>query len=335
MTQAEGEPLVNGPNAAAIPIPLLGIQKKLERAQAHLDALGDEFDRAFDGRSGDPVGMTKELHRDPDGKTGYFSIRVAHVKEPPIEVGVKIGEIVHNLRSALDHLAWQLGRLNREGQRPHRGTAFPICRTRPYFESKPTRDTLKHIHPDHRTLIEECQPYHGGDLGLLAFLSDLSRSDKHQVVNTAQAAQGDFALSIKASSDCTLRRDGLRISMDAGKPMEVDVEVAQAPIFVEGPKPDIEVEAEGSIYVAFENGAEIFQTMGNIGHVVERVVRRFIPVFDTPEGRKLSMGTEDGLHDWPLGFQELTIRALDAERNVLGEGSAVLDEAAEAEKHPE
>jgi hypothetical protein len=320
---------------ADFPVPLLGVQKKLERMQAHLDGLRDEFDRVFDGRSGDPMVLTKELHRDPDGKTGYFSIRVESVKEPPMEVGIKIGEIVHHLRSDLDHLVWQLGRLNRKGANPHRGTAFPICRTSADFESKPTRDALKHIHPDHRTLIGKCQPYNGGDLELLAFLGELSRADKHQVVNTVLVAQENYSLSMHAGGNCSLRKDGLIVSMDAGKPIEVDTEIAQVPIHIEGSKPDIEVESEGSLYVAFENGAEVYQTLGNMGHTVERVVRRFLPAFDTPEGRKIGLRVEDGPHAWPQGFQKVRIQAFDAEGNLLAKGTAVLDEAAEAGKDAE
>jgi hypothetical protein len=44
-----------------------------------------------------------------DLETGQIVIYGEGIREPPVEEwGVIIGDVVHNLRSALDHLVWQL-----------------------------------------------------------------------------------------------------------------------------------------------------------------------------------------------------------------------------------
>ena len=50
--------------------------------------------------------------------------RVRDVPTADLEWSIRIGEVLHQLRSALDHLAWQLVLL--DGARPSRQTQFPI-----------------------------------------------------------------------------------------------------------------------------------------------------------------------------------------------------------------
>lgn len=55
-----------------------------------------------------------------------FTGRVLH--PPPLRLGVIVGDLVHNVRSALDHLVWQLVLAN--AQQPTRATQFPVCSKR-------------------------------------------------------------------------------------------------------------------------------------------------------------------------------------------------------------
>lgn len=73
-------------------------QSKLARAQVHLTSLHEQVD-AFKQR--DPYSVTREPTETPD--------RVAyrlHVHEAvPTSISMTLGDLVHNLRSALDSLA--------------------------------------------------------------------------------------------------------------------------------------------------------------------------------------------------------------------------------------
>ena len=52
----------------------------------------------------DPYGLAS--YTNPAADEFLYLARVS--REPPVRWGVMAGEIVHHLRSALDHLAWQL-----------------------------------------------------------------------------------------------------------------------------------------------------------------------------------------------------------------------------------
>ena len=93
------------------------------------------------------------------------------------------GQGIYNIRSALDHLAWQLVLL--DGQEPTRATQFPLLVAKRDKSGRKVRvDIAPGIkRPDILTAVESMQPYHGGgkwgdQLGVVA---ELSRIDKHRL----------------------------------------------------------------------------------------------------------------------------------------------------------
>jgi hypothetical protein len=93
------------------------------------------------------------------------------------------GQGIYNIRSALDHLAWQLVLL--DGQEPTRATQFPLLDTNRDKSGRKERvDIAPGIkRPDILAAVESMQPYHGGgkwgdQLGVVA---ELSRIDKHRL----------------------------------------------------------------------------------------------------------------------------------------------------------
>jgi hypothetical protein len=139
----------------------------------------------------------------PNPKTGYDIYSVSSHNEPIFpEWGVQIGEIAHNLRSALDGLVYQLAYLRTTPKAPER-TQFPI------FRSRHDRKTVKgrqingfhpgsdrHIRllaPIHQTRLERLQPYRrgrGGGKNPLWLLNELSNSDKHRLIEVAGTKWG-------------------------------------------------------------------------------------------------------------------------------------------------
>jgi len=127
-----------------------------------------------------------------DPATHAWEQRVRIAEPPPPRLGVIVGEYVHDVRSALDHLVWQLILL--DGGTPTRATQLPITDSPADFEQKAKRQ-LCGISDPHRALLEQAQPYHAGAIDLidhpLRVLRELSNVDKHQVVHATYAYLGD------------------------------------------------------------------------------------------------------------------------------------------------
>src|SRR5207237_45158 len=73
-----------------------------------------------------------------DAKRHAVILRVESIKPMPVEWGLRLGDVVHNYRSCLDHVAWAIVR---RGRRPpsrlsdweQSSVYFPISRTRNGF----------------------------------------------------------------------------------------------------------------------------------------------------------------------------------------------------------
>ncbi|HEX4110081.1 MAG TPA: hypothetical protein VHX88_18260 [Solirubrobacteraceae bacterium] len=116
-----------------------------------------------------------------------LTYRVHDVPTPDLEWSIRIGEILHQLRSTLDHLAWQLVLL--DGTQPNRQTQFPILDCPPAA----TTDLLRQVaDPEILSLVDACQPYAGGAGGPVSpsqahgqplwVLRCLNNIDKHRLL---------------------------------------------------------------------------------------------------------------------------------------------------------
>ena len=124
-----------------------------------------------------------------DVGTGQHELYVSHSPDLGLvlgRVGLCLGDIMHNFRSALDHLTYQLALWNTGGQvsRPKR-VQFPILDDPGHFQSA-RADALRDVHPDHQAIIERFQPYNriaeglaiGPDFHSFALLRELDNTDK-------------------------------------------------------------------------------------------------------------------------------------------------------------
>ena len=89
------------------------------------------------------------------------------------------GDVVHNLRSALDHLAWQL--VLTAGNEPKPGvTAFPIAKEAAAYESDKGK-RVQGMEQRAISAIDALKPYKGGN-EMLWKLHELDLIDKHRTV---------------------------------------------------------------------------------------------------------------------------------------------------------
>jgi hypothetical protein len=78
------------------------------------------------------------------------------IQEKITDFGVRVGEIVHHLRSSLNHLVYDLG----DGIY-NRRTEFPIFLSRKKFKTAGGPSKIQFVRPDTaKTLIVRAQPYH-------------------------------------------------------------------------------------------------------------------------------------------------------------------------------
>ncbi|MHB1220361.1 MAG: hypothetical protein ACYC1L_19420 [Alphaproteobacteria bacterium] len=98
------------------------------------------------------------------------------------ELRVLMGEIIHNLRTSLDHLVCAL--VLRENSEPSWGIQFPICDTTKEFERACQRGKIKGISDRHMKIIESIQPYWTSESGNhpLSILRRLNNADKHRLL---------------------------------------------------------------------------------------------------------------------------------------------------------
>lgn len=127
-----------------------------------------------------------------DLQSGQHVLKVSRIDPVPFEVLLIAGDMLHNLRSALDHLIWQLVLAN--GQTPTKATAFPICDSAARYNAD-RAGKVKGVSPDAVKVLDSIEPYQGGKGHQLWVLHQLDITDKHRLLFTTETIQGpvDFA----------------------------------------------------------------------------------------------------------------------------------------------
>lgn len=156
--------------------PFAGIATKLDRANENIINLHNEIVRFFKA-SKYPV-IPKPNEKGWQEATDYHrDLRV------PMRFSVLAGEIIHHLRSCLDHIVWHFS--NAEARRDHENALeFPVFRNQPSKKDLPRyeRKVQGIANPRVLALIRELQPYQGTDGAnhLLVVIHDMDRFDKHR-----------------------------------------------------------------------------------------------------------------------------------------------------------
>lgn len=221
-----------------------GCRSKVDRASEHLETLDAET-VAFIERQ--PYRVVRKYY----AKTCHITWRFAEDEAPPLlRWGVLIGDVVHELSSALDHIAWQFALKTRPD--PTRSTAFPVCLREGDWESKGTREMLKHIGEDERAFIKDKQPYlarYGKTLQehVFAMLRLLSRIDKHQVIPAAVVAPLDTDINFINMRDISAMREFTLYD----EPLKQGAKLARLFVEPSGPDPDVDMNLDLSLYITF------------------------------------------------------------------------------------
>jgi hypothetical protein len=164
-----------------------GPRLKLTRAKHHIRWLKQQVRRIKD----DPHRVIEY----PDAQSGGYRYEISDPDIDP-KVGIVVGDAVHNLHTALDHVVWQLAQLNVGGKNaaldagqewPPNSAQFPIFKTPNGFKSdgrkmiaclsEPHREAIKDLQPCYRSSVPSSDP--------LWLLYAISITDKHHVLNAS------------------------------------------------------------------------------------------------------------------------------------------------------
>lgn len=224
--------------------PLDGPRLKTARAREQLDAFRDE-QLAYFRR--EPYYTVSKF----EPERGEYVIRYRVIEPPPPRLSVLIGDVVHNLSSTLEHLAWQL--VIASGNDPiERVTGFPIFESQPNY-AKLAPAMVQGIKPEFVTEIERLQPYNREppESDPLAVLRYLWNRDKHRLLVTTNAFVKDAVFGVRALRDIDL---GMALTLSPHV-IEDGAEFAAIPATVTGPDPQVDVKGHGRVDVAFAEGS--------------------------------------------------------------------------------
>jgi hypothetical protein len=165
------------------------VRRKIERAGQHIREY-ESMEQLFLQRN--PYLTVKEM----DSDTGEMLWRVSIREEIPADFPTIVGDALQNLRSALDHLVWQLVLAN--GSTPKIGvTGFPICES----VQKYTTESLARVKGAAQgavNMINNLRPYYGGHQHLWG-LHALNNADKHRLLLFAAAWHTGTSFSVPLS----------------------------------------------------------------------------------------------------------------------------------------
>ena len=187
-----------------------GVRVKIARASEHLGELRRRLD---DFAQSKPYSVVVEI--DPQSGDQLFKVDREPDRPPDLPV---IGDILYNLRSALDHLAWQL--VLRAGGTPDRPTAFPIYNDPKKFRGSRAQGKMTGMNNAMKAAIEKHQPCFGRNPyrnQALWGLEEYGNIDKHR-----------RALLVPTSADASLWIAGHAVHTHEG-PVHKDTVLARFP----------------------------------------------------------------------------------------------------------
>lgn len=166
-------------------VTLAGFESKFARAFSLVDDLEQQIS---DYLQAGPVETTER-----NEPSGDLVVTARARVRPPAEWSLLVGDALHNARSALDHLAWQLVEMH--GGSPDK-SRFPFKESPVGFGDE-LRNALPKVPSEIRQQVKALQPWRGGD-DRLWLLHHLDILDKHRLLVPVVAASRGIMLHFSA-----------------------------------------------------------------------------------------------------------------------------------------
>jgi hypothetical protein len=220
----------------------------------------------------------------------YYVERLVEISD---DWSLVIGDAVHNLRGALDHLAWQLAIRYFKGVEPdnvlHKSAIkviqFPVVEEKRLW---PNHQHRKYTLKSDARKLKKFQPFKmtkkqltKGRHILKEFFgfAGVSNVDKHRKIQLAHRWVSSFRLTYHGAQDC-IPADGSssfqptrpRLPDDTTKPGD---EIFRVPIEPTGPNPDVNLEPEFTGSVAIRGDIDILDALDKLFASVVAILRTF------------------------------------------------------------
>jgi hypothetical protein len=152
---------------------------KLRRGKEHLYMLEMETRKFWDS---DSHAVVYEYNVEESKNLLRFKLLKAI---PQHSWGLILGDVVHNVRSALDYIIWRLA----GSDLADRTSMFPICLSEDDWKRAQWRFQKRPIHADALAYIRSLQPYTRPDprRAILWLLQELDARDKHKLISMTRS----------------------------------------------------------------------------------------------------------------------------------------------------
>lgn len=168
--------------------PLNGAYKRVDRASKHLSDL-KRGNKVFRQYNIDSISIDYQRERNPIKWNEFIYFRNVRRRPIPVpqEFSIFVGEIIYNLRAALDYLVYELACF--DSKQEVEGTQFPIENSPETFDTrvcdikgKGRNKYLRGVSHEHVTAIKRLQPFNRCQW--TERLRDISNPDKHRRLTT-------------------------------------------------------------------------------------------------------------------------------------------------------
>lgn len=260
---------------------------KINRAGSQADDLYLQVKAFFDS-SDDPAHRV-EFERSTDPRKWRAIFRL--LKEPPDSWSITLGEIIHNLRSALDHLVYEASAPDENGE-PLTGTEYPIFIDKGLFRERAAR-RIRGLNDATHAFVEEHQPFANDDPEITPYLwllHQLSNTDKHRLLNVIAIAHTLSDIQVTYSVGTTpLTSEHLIEQSSVNARLENGAEYCA--FWTKEPLPaDAHVNMNTKIAIEIEFGdptptahrMDVFESLRGMGRLVGGIRREFIKMNPDP-----------------------------------------------------
>ena len=233
------------------------------------------------------------MRADADAQTGYHILSLQTVPDLSAfqqRTSVIVGEIVHDLRSTLDHLTWQLACHNtNENPLYPRTVQFPIeDRPADFTKRCEEKGWIGEVAPAHQAVIKRYQPVPGLNppsqqfwaryVHELALLRDLSNADKHRVLIEIDLPVTGFHLLVRFAPGAIGPFEHDR-EFPIDHTLKVGAQVMRARL-ISGPniskiEPHMEMVGHATPEVCLIKGGPVVPNLGRISTFVSYIIREF------------------------------------------------------------
>ncbi len=169
-------------------IPFSKIKSKVRRAWQHLNEV-ENLLAAY--KDTEPYGVTAKIDHERKRVLYY----ICKADEVPLTIALAAGDVLQNLRSTLDHLAWEL--VLAAGNKPDSNTAFPISASATKHEKNKLQQ-MNGMSQDAMDAIDALKPYKGGN-DTLWRIHALNNIDKHRLLLTVGGSFKGFDIASHAN----------------------------------------------------------------------------------------------------------------------------------------